>query len=136
MLSLLPAYTILLQPVLTWTSSSVIPIALISRLTQSFHLCFGLPLLLLPGCTISNLCLPTLSWSRLFLHMSKPPQSCFPAPLCDVLYLQSLPDVIISHIVSFCVLPHAHRLSLAVWQHFTCYIFFCLYLLLCTVSEK
>ena len=28
------------------------------------------------------------------------------------------------------------RLSLAVRRHFTCYIFFCLYLLLCTVSEK
>ena len=28
------------------------------------------------------------------LYVAKPPQSCFPAPLCDILYLQSLPDVI------------------------------------------
>ena len=37
-----------------------------------------------------------------------------------------------------CRLGEAHhwRLSLAVWRHFTCYIFFCLYLLLCTVSDK
>ena len=35
------------------------------------------------------------------LHVSKPPQSCFPTPLCYImLYLQSLPDVIISHMVS------------------------------------
>ena len=27
----------------------------------------------------------------LYLHMSKPHQSCFPTPLCDVLYPQSLP---------------------------------------------
>ena len=36
------------------------------------------------------------------LHVSKPSQSCFPAPLesCDTLYLESLPGVIVSHIVS------------------------------------
>ena len=33
------------------------------------------------------------------LYVAKPPQSCFPAPLCDVLYRQSLPDVIVSHMV-------------------------------------
>ena len=37
-----------------------------------------------------------------YLHTSEPPQSRFPAPLLDVLYLQSLADVIISHMVSQC----------------------------------
>ena len=37
-----------------------------SRLTQSIHLCFGLPLFLLPGGTISRVFLPTYSLSRLF----------------------------------------------------------------------
>ena len=32
--------------------------------------------------------------------VSKPPQYCFPAPLCGVLYLKSVPDVIVSHMVS------------------------------------
>ena len=40
------------------------PIALMSRLTQSVHLCFGLPPL--PGGTISRAFLPTYSRSRLF----------------------------------------------------------------------
>ena len=40
--------------------------ALVSRLTQYIHLCFGLLLFLLPGCTISRVFLPTYSWSRLF----------------------------------------------------------------------
>ena len=31
------------------------------------------------------------------LDVSKPPQSCFPAPLCDVLYFTSLPDITVSH---------------------------------------
>ena len=34
------------------------------------------------------------------LYVAKPPQSRFPAPLCDTLYLQSLLDVIVSHMVS------------------------------------
>ena len=41
--------------------------ALMSRLTQSINLCFGLPLFLLPGGTISRVFLPTYSWSRLFV---------------------------------------------------------------------
>ena len=40
--------------------------ALMSRITQSIHLCFGFPLFLLPGGTISRVFLPTYSWSRLF----------------------------------------------------------------------
>ena len=35
----------------------------------------------------------------LLLYVAKPPQSCFPAPVCDIIYIQSLPDVIISYIV-------------------------------------
>ena len=48
------------------TSSSVVPIALMSLLTQSTHLCFGVPLLLLPGGTISRVVPPTYSCSRFF----------------------------------------------------------------------
>ena len=54
--------------------------ALISRLTQSIHLFFGLPRFLLPGGTISRIFLQTYSWCRLltcpnhlnlaFLHLS------------------------------------------------------------------
>ena len=34
------------------------------------------------------------------LYVAKPPESRFPAPLCDTLYLQSLLDVFVSHMVS------------------------------------
>ena len=34
------------------------------------------------------------------LYVAKPPQSCFPAPLCYVLYFQFLPGVIVSYMVS------------------------------------
>ena len=60
------ADTILLQPVLSWTSSSGIPIDLITRLTHATHLCFVISLLILPGGTISSVCLLALSLSRLF----------------------------------------------------------------------
>ena len=53
------ADTILLQPVLSWTSSFVVLMALVCRLTLSIHLCFVLPRFLLPGGTISRVCLPT-----------------------------------------------------------------------------
>ena len=43
------ADTILFRPVPSWTSSSVVPIALMSRLTQSVHLSFGFLLLLQDG---------------------------------------------------------------------------------------
>ena len=33
------------------------------------------------------------------LCVAKPPQSCFPSPLCYVLNFQSLPDVIVSYMV-------------------------------------
>ena len=42
-----------------------VPIAIVSRLTQSTNLCFGRPLFLLPGGTISRVFLPTYSLSRL-----------------------------------------------------------------------
>ena len=77
--------------VLAWTSSFVVQITVMYRLTQSTHLCSGLPFLLLQGGTISSVCLPTYSCSRLF-------KSRFPAPFCDVLHLHSLPGVIISHV--------------------------------------
>ena len=50
------ADTILL--VLSLISSYVVPMALMSRLTQSIHICFGLLRFLLPGATISRVCLP------------------------------------------------------------------------------
>ena len=40
------------------------------------------------------------------LYMSKPHQSCFPAPLCDVLYLQSLSGVIVSHMNLHLIYPY------------------------------
>ena len=85
--------SILLQPVLSWPSSFVVPIALMSRLTQSIHLCVGLPLFF-------SKVVPSAVVVVSSLYVAKPPQSCFPAPLCDVLYLQSLSGVIISHTVS------------------------------------
>ena len=92
------ADAILLQTVLSRVSYFVVPMALMFRLAQSIHICFGLPLILLPSGTISSLSSDVvLVWS---FHVSKPPQSRFPASLCDILYTQSLPDVIISHLVS------------------------------------
>ena len=52
------ADTILLQQVLSWTSSFVVPMALMYQLTQSIHICFGLLRFLLPGANISRVCLP------------------------------------------------------------------------------
>ena len=42
------------------------------------------------------------------LYVAKPPQPWFPAPLCDVLYLQSLSDVIV-FTWSLSVWPHTHQ---------------------------
>ena len=50
------ADTILLQQVLSCTSSIVVPMALMSH---SIHICFGLFRFLHPGGTISRVCLPT-----------------------------------------------------------------------------
>ena len=52
------ADTILLKQVLSLISSYVVPMALMSRLTQSIHICFGLLRFLLLGATISRVCLP------------------------------------------------------------------------------
>ena len=60
-----------------------------SLLTQSIYLCFSLPPLLLPGGTIFSLSSDVVLVSP--LCVAKPPQSRSPAPLCDILYLQSLP---------------------------------------------
>ena len=59
----------------------VFPMALMSRLTQSIHLCFGLPRFLLPGVTISSVSSYIVLVSP--LYVAKPPESRFPAPLCD-----------------------------------------------------
>ena len=91
------------QPALSWTSSSVDLITLMSRLTRSIHLCFSPPLSPPPGGTISSICIPTVLATP--LQMSKPPYSSFPVLLCDVLYLQCLPDVITPDVVSSCVIP-------------------------------
>ena len=85
------ADTILPQQVLSWTTSIVVPMALMSRLTQSIHICFSLFRFLHPGGT-SRVHLPTWSWSRLFTWQNHAPQSRFPAPLCDALYIQSILD--------------------------------------------
>ena len=62
-----------LQPVLSRTSSFVVPMAFMSRsLEQSIHLRFGLPLLLLPCDTISSIFLSTNSLARLFTRPNHP----------------------------------------------------------------
>ena len=60
-------------------------------------LCCGHHLLLLPGVTTVHLPVFLVSSLRVF----KPPQSRFRAPTCDVLYLQYVHDVFISHMVSY-----------------------------------
>ena len=49
--------------------------ALVTRLTQSIHLCFGLPLFLLPGGTISRVWSGLFTWPNhlglAFLHLSE-----------------------------------------------------------------
>ena len=84
------ADTILLQPVMSRTSSCVVPMARMSRLTQSIHLCSGLPRFLLPGGKISTQSLSSCVFLVSPLDVSKPPQSCIHAPLCDVLYFKYL----------------------------------------------
>ena len=58
--------------VLSWTSSFVVPMALMSRLTQSIHLCFGLFAFFSHVGTISRVFLPTYSWSRLLTCPNHP----------------------------------------------------------------
>ena len=53
----------IIQPVLSRSSSWVVPIVIMSQLTQPIHICFGLTLLFLPGGTIFNVFLPTYSLS-------------------------------------------------------------------------
>ena len=45
------------------------------------------------------------------LQVSEPHQACFPASLCDILYIQSLPDRIIPYMISYCVAarPSSHH---------------------------
>ena len=93
---------------LSWTSYLVVPMALMSRLTQSIHLCFGLPRFLLPGGTISRVCLPTYTVLVSPLYVAKPHESRFPAPLCDTLYTFSLSLMFSFLTWSLSVWPHAH----------------------------
>ena len=79
---------------------------LLSRLTQSIHLCFGLPILLLSSTLYSAPSYSRIMRRSRWYHLQsflkriiglaslrvQPPQSRFPAPLCDILYLQSLPS--------------------------------------------
>ena len=78
------------------------PDTLVCGLTQSMYLCFGLAhRLILPGVTISRVFLPTYYWFCLFTcpnHLS--PQSRFPEPVCDIIYLHYLPHILISQMVS------------------------------------
>ena len=74
-------------------------VAPMSRLTQSVHLCFSLPLFFsrvepYPESLYSDVFLVSS------LHVSKPPRPRFPAHRCEILYIHSLPDVIISHMDS------------------------------------
>ena len=87
------ADTILIQPVLSRTSTYVVLIAFMSRLKQSIHLCFGLPLLLL-------LLLPSGTILGVVSSRVKPPLSHLPVRLCDSIYLQSLTDLKMSRMVS------------------------------------
>ena len=91
------ADTILLQPVMPWTWSCVVPIAIMSRLTQSIHHCFVAPLLRLPDGTIYRVFLPIYSLYR--------PFNCTNLLSLDFLLrygmfstiIKSLPGVIMSH---------------------------------------
>ena len=82
----------------------------VSRLTQSIHLCFGLPLFLLPGGTIYGVFLPTYSWSRLFTwpnHLS----------------LAFLPISVMFSTFSFFLMSSFLTWSHSVWPHAHLHIF-------------
>ena len=95
--------------VLSWVSYCVVPMALMFRL-QRVHLWFALPLalLLLPGGTISNVCLPS--------HLSsKPPLLAFQhlSSMFIVPYIQPLPLVIVPRMVAC---PSIHIQIFFVWE--------------------
>ena len=91
-------------------SFSGVPIAIVSRLTQSTKLCFGRPLFLLPGGTMSRVFLPTYSWFR--------PYTCPNHLVIAFLYLfVILSTSCISLVLSFLAW------SLSVWPHAHMYIF-------------
>ena len=104
------ADAILLQPVLSWTLSFVVTMALRSRLTQSIHLCFGLPLLLLPDGTISRVFRPTYSLYLLFTcphHLS-----------LDFLHLSVMFSAFYLSLMSLLL-----TWSISVWPHADLHIF-------------
>ena len=104
------ADTILLRPVLSRTSYFVVPMALMSRLTQSNHLCFGLPSFLLPGGrpTISCVFLTTysISWSRIFTCPNRPNFAFLHLSVIFYTFSLSLMSVCVTWSLS--VWPHAH----------------------------
>ena len=65
------------------------------------------------------------------LYMSKSPQYCFPVPLCVILYHQSLPGVVVSNMVSYCVAACS-----SVHLHFCHFQFFTWDLITGTVSIR
>ena len=91
-------------------SFSGVPIAIVSQLTQPKHLCFGRPLFLLPGGTISRVFLPTYSWSR--------PSTCPNHLSFAFLYL-----CVISSTSSLSLMLSFLTWSLIVWPHAHLYIF-------------
>ena len=107
--SLSHADTILLQPVISWTSSFVVPIALISRLTQSIHAS------LLRSSSFSSpmwYYLQSLSYDvgcmgLAFLRGQTTPVELSGTSLWYV-YLHSLSGVIVPHMVCVAACPSAH----------------------------
>ena len=86
------------------TSSFVVPMALVSRLTQSIYLCFRLSLISSPRwCHLQSLCSDVFLVSS--LDVSKPPQSCFPAPVMFSTVSLSLMSSFLTWYLS--VWPHA-----------------------------
>ena len=90
-----------------WHGLRLVSMALLSLLTQSIHLCFGLPRFLLPGGTISIVFRPTYSWSRLFTCPNLLSVAFLHHSVLFSTYSISLPGVIISRL-SLGVWPQAH----------------------------
>ena len=91
-------------------SFSGVPIAIVPRLTQSTHLCFGRPVFLLPGGAISRVFLPTYSWSRLF---TCPKHLSIAFLYLSVIFSTSCISLVESFLAWYLsVWPHAHMYTL------------------------
>ena len=83
------------------------------RLTQGIHLSFGLHLLL-PGCSISRVFIPT------YLGIVSYVSLALSAHLCVIIYLQSFTNVLISPwSLSTCVHDHLHIIISVISSFFT-----------------